>query len=157
MAYHRFSPGTRTFQIVWQDAFLQWEVVSTSFNPQAGGPHHVGCPWLLIQYTDSYPPYWRPFLHPQPEDRPCCGEKDPLTGHGPKPEHYHKDPTVNSAHYFTMRCEKMRPAIISRTWALLSKLFYHCMTMHIQILPPKLLTPSYTTLRCWHALHITLT
>jgi hypothetical protein len=21
---------------------------------------------------------WRPFLHPQPEDAPCCGDRDPL-------------------------------------------------------------------------------
>jgi hypothetical protein len=20
---------------------------------------------------------WRPFLHPQPEDAPCCGDRDP--------------------------------------------------------------------------------
>jgi len=25
-------------------------------------------PRLLIQYVRSYPPYWRSFLHPQPED-----------------------------------------------------------------------------------------
>jgi len=29
-----------------------------------------GCPQLLIQYIHSYPPHWRPFLHPQPEDTP---------------------------------------------------------------------------------------
>jgi hypothetical protein len=22
---------------------------------------------------------WRPFLHPQPEDAPCCGDRDPPT------------------------------------------------------------------------------
>jgi hypothetical protein len=22
---------------------------------------------------------WRPFLHPQPEDAPCCGDRDPHT------------------------------------------------------------------------------
>ena len=37
--------------------FLRWEVVSTSPNPQAGGPSHVGCPRLLIQCIRSYPPY----------------------------------------------------------------------------------------------------
>jgi hypothetical protein len=35
-------------------------------------------PPLLIQYICSYPPYWRPFLHPQPEDVPCCGDRYPL-------------------------------------------------------------------------------
>ena len=38
---------------------------------QAGGPTLVGCPRLLIQYILSYPPYWRSFLHPQPEDAQC--------------------------------------------------------------------------------------
>ena len=34
---------------------LQGEVVSTSSNPQAGGPPLVGCPRLLIQFIRSYP------------------------------------------------------------------------------------------------------
>jgi hypothetical protein len=25
----------------------------------------------------SYPPYWRPFLHMQPEDMPCHGDRNP--------------------------------------------------------------------------------
>ena len=51
--------------------FLRWGVVSTSPNPQAEGPP------LLIQYIRSYPPHWRPFLHSQPEDVPCRGDRDP--------------------------------------------------------------------------------
>ena len=57
--------------------FSRGEVVSASLNPQAGGAPLVGCPRLLIQYIRSYPPYRRPFLHPQPEDAPCCGDRDP--------------------------------------------------------------------------------
>jgi hypothetical protein len=57
--------------------FLRRGVVSTSPNPQVGGPPFVGCPRLLIQFIHSYPPYWRPFLHPQPEDAPCRGDRDP--------------------------------------------------------------------------------
>jgi hypothetical protein len=57
------------------DTFLRRGVVS---NPQAGGSPLVGSPRLLIQYIRSYPPYWRPFLHPQPYDVPCCGDRDPL-------------------------------------------------------------------------------
>ena len=57
---------------------LQGEFVSPSPNPQAGGPPLVGCPRLLIQFIRSYPPYWRPFLYPQPEDAPCRGDRDPL-------------------------------------------------------------------------------
>jgi hypothetical protein len=45
---------------------LRREVVSTSPNHQVGVPTLVGCPRLLIQYIRSYPPYWTPFLHPQP-------------------------------------------------------------------------------------------
>jgi len=47
-------------------------------TPQAGGPSLVGCPQLLTQHIRSYPPYWRPFLHPHPEDAPCSGDRDPL-------------------------------------------------------------------------------
>ena len=59
------------------DTFLWRGVISTSPNPQAGVPPLVGCLRLLIQYTRSYPPY-RPFLHQQPEDAPCRGDRDPL-------------------------------------------------------------------------------
>ena len=47
-------------------------------TPQAGEAPLVGCPRLLIQFIRSYPPYWRPFLYPQPEDAPCRGDRDPL-------------------------------------------------------------------------------
>ena len=42
---------------------------------EAFRPTLVGCPRLLIQYIHSYPPYRRPFLHPQPEDAPCHGDR----------------------------------------------------------------------------------
>jgi len=60
------------------DTFLRVGVFSTSLNPQVGGPPLVGCQRLLIQYIRSCPPYWRPFLHPQHEDAPCRGDRDPL-------------------------------------------------------------------------------
>ena len=56
---------------------LQWGVVSTSPNLQAGGPPLVRCPRLLIQYIHSYPPYLSLFLYPWPEDVPCRGDRDP--------------------------------------------------------------------------------
>ena len=34
---------------------------------------------LLIQFIRSYPPYRRPFLHPQTEDAPCRGGRAPQT------------------------------------------------------------------------------
>ena len=55
---------------------LQGGVVSTSPNPEAGGPPLVGCPRLIIQFIRSYPPYRRMFLYPQPEDVPCRGDRD---------------------------------------------------------------------------------
>jgi hypothetical protein len=62
--------------------YLTWvftgRVVSTSPNPQDGGPPLVGYPLLLIQFIRSYTPHRRPFLHPQPEDAPCRGDSDPL-------------------------------------------------------------------------------
>ena len=58
--------------------FSRGGVVSTSPNPPAGGPPLVCCPRLPIQFIRSYPPYRRPFLHPQPEDAPCRVDRDPL-------------------------------------------------------------------------------
>ena len=46
-------------QVFLNMTVLQGGVVSTSPNPQAGGPPLVGCPRLLIQFIRSYPPYWR--------------------------------------------------------------------------------------------------
>ena len=73
--------GSRRFITVFysvtlsqDDTFLQIRVVSTSPNPQAGGPPLVGCPRLLIQHIRSYPPHWRPFHHPQSDDAPCRGD-----------------------------------------------------------------------------------
>jgi hypothetical protein len=56
--------------------FSQEGVVSTLPNPEAGGPPLVGCPRLLIQFIHSYRPYRRPFLHPQPEDVTCRGDRE---------------------------------------------------------------------------------
>ena len=59
--------------------FSRGGVVSVSPNPQAGELPLVGCPRLLIQYIRSYHSYRRPFLHTQPEDAPCRGDRDPQT------------------------------------------------------------------------------
>jgi len=60
--------------VSYEGQFSQGGVVSTLANPKAGGPPHVGCPRLPIQYIRSYPSYWRPFLQLQPQHAPCCGE-----------------------------------------------------------------------------------
>jgi hypothetical protein len=69
------GPKLRLWIFRNKNSLLQWGVVSPSPNPQAGVPPLVSCPRLLF----SYPPYWRTFLHPQPEDAPCRGDRDPLT------------------------------------------------------------------------------
>jgi hypothetical protein len=71
------SRGSISTWVILNTLFLRRGVVSTSPNPQAGGPPHVGCPRLLIQFIHSYSPYRRPFLHPQPEDATCRGDRDP--------------------------------------------------------------------------------
>ena len=82
--FHSLSPTKGSFHfrglgkcfVIWY--FLWGKVDSISPNPQAGGLPLVGCPRLLIQYIRSHPPYWRPFLHPQHEDAPCHGDRDPV-------------------------------------------------------------------------------
>ena len=79
-SYQRISPGPRPS--VWtflnKTHFYGEEFLAPRPTPQAGPPHFVGCPRLLIQYIRSYCPYWWPFLHPQPEDAPCRSDRDPL-------------------------------------------------------------------------------
>jgi len=82
-AYQRISPGPRNpFYVLQLRQFLRWGVVSTSHKHPAGGPTLIGCLRLLIQYIRSYPPYWMPFLDPQPEDAPCPGDRDPVVFYG---------------------------------------------------------------------------
>jgi hypothetical protein len=47
-------PGPRLEHFHNKLIFLQWGVGKPTPNPQAGWPHLVGCPWLLIQYIRSY-------------------------------------------------------------------------------------------------------
>jgi hypothetical protein len=72
------SKSEALWNVLQNSKFSRWGVVSTSPNPQAGGPPLVCLPRQIIQYIRSYPPYRRPFLHPQPEDAPCRGDRDPL-------------------------------------------------------------------------------
>jgi hypothetical protein len=47
----------RGFLIIFVESlFFRWVVVSSTPNPQAGGPPFVGCPRLFIQHICSYPP-----------------------------------------------------------------------------------------------------
>jgi len=56
--------------------FLRQVEISNSPKPRARWPPLVGCPRLRIQYIRTYPPYWTPFLRPQPQDAPCSGDAD---------------------------------------------------------------------------------
>ena len=58
--------------------FLRRGVINALPNLQAGRPPLVGCSRLLIQYICSYPRYWKPYFHHQPEDAPYRGDRDPL-------------------------------------------------------------------------------
>jgi hypothetical protein len=82
---HQLAQHCAVRDFVWtfrnKIMFLRWGPVSTSPSPRAGGQPLVGCPRLLIQYIRSYPPYCRPFLHPQPEDAPCRGDRTHLSRH----------------------------------------------------------------------------
>ena len=60
------------------DSFYGEELLAIRPTPQAGRSPLVGFPQLLIQYIRSYPPYYRRFLHPQPEHAPFSGDSDPL-------------------------------------------------------------------------------
>ena len=52
---------------------------SPTHHPKVGDhPFSVVRHCFFFQYIRGYPPYWRPFLHPQPENAPCRGDRDPL-------------------------------------------------------------------------------
>jgi hypothetical protein len=72
------SRGSISTWVILNIRLLRRGIVSTSPNPQAGGPPLVGCPRLFIQFIHSYSPYRRPFLHPQHEDAPCRGASYPI-------------------------------------------------------------------------------
>ena len=60
------------------DSFYGEELLALHPTPQAGRSPLVGFPQLLIQYIRRYLHILRPFPHPQPEDAPFSGDRDPL-------------------------------------------------------------------------------
>ena len=58
--------------------FFYGEVLAPRPTPKLKDHPSSACLRLLIQYIRSYPPYRRSFLHPQSEDAPCRGDRDPL-------------------------------------------------------------------------------
>jgi len=63
---------------LWCHHTYRWPSCARDGHPLAGIPPLIGCPLVLIEYIRIYPPYWRMFLHPQPEDLPCHVDRDPL-------------------------------------------------------------------------------
>ena len=74
------TPGPRLSVLTFRNVlcFNGEELLALRPNPKLEGTPLVGCQRLHILYICSYPPYWRPFLHPQQEDGPCRGDRGPL-------------------------------------------------------------------------------
>jgi hypothetical protein len=59
--------------------FSRWGVVSTSPTPKLEDHPLLAVRDRLFNIFAATLRIWRPFLHPQPEDAPCRGDRDPLT------------------------------------------------------------------------------
>jgi len=77
--YQRISLGQRHIYTLHNKASCYGENLQSPrpIHPAWGSPL-VCCPRVLIQYVRSCPRYWRSFLHPQPENALCRGDRDPL-------------------------------------------------------------------------------
>jgi hypothetical protein len=60
------------------------ELLAPSPNPQVGGPTLSAVRDCLFNIFAATLHIGGRYLHPQPEDAPCCGDRDPLTTHGYK-------------------------------------------------------------------------
>ena len=77
--HQSISPGLRLSFLLFCNTvcFYGEEMLAPRPSPKLED-HPLSGFRLLIQYIRSYPPYWSLFLHSQPEDAPCCGDRDPL-------------------------------------------------------------------------------
>jgi hypothetical protein len=57
--------------------YLQWRIVSPTPNPRVGGPPFSAVHGCLINVFAATLYNWKPSLHLQSEDAPCCGDRDP--------------------------------------------------------------------------------
>ena len=82
--YQTISPGPRQMYPIRNKASFYGEELLATRQPPSWRTSPCRLPKMLIQYTHRCPPYWKPFLYPQPEDAPCRGDRDPLdtTLHG---------------------------------------------------------------------------
>jgi len=58
--------------------FYGKELLAPCPTPKVEDHHLSAIRDCLFKNISSYPPYWRPFLHPQPEEAPCRGDWDQL-------------------------------------------------------------------------------
>jgi hypothetical protein len=72
------SPGLRLPVLTFCNKIYFFKLLAARPTPKPEVYEIVSCLWLLIQCIHSYPSYWRPFLHLQPEDAPYLGDRDPL-------------------------------------------------------------------------------
>ena len=97
--------------------FLLPGVVSTLPKPQVGGPPLVSCTRLLIQYIRSYTPYLRPFLHLQPEDTPCRGDREPvMVWCWPLADIVYEKPYKENSGHPSFSCSCGWPHCVSSSW-----------------------------------------
>jgi len=74
--YQRIIPGPRhVYPFRNKASFYGEELLAPLPTPKL-----VGFLRLLMQYIRSYPPYWRPFLHLQPEDGLYVGDRPTYRG-----------------------------------------------------------------------------
>ena len=78
---------------------------------------------MLIWYICSYPPYWRLFVHPQREDAPCCGDRDPLITWEASHEYY-KSWTVDFVKVTNTACFYFEKQILFQGMSNLQTCFY---------------------------------
>ena len=86
--------------------------------PPAGGPPLSPVRACLFNFFPATPPYRRPFLHPQPEDAPCRGDRDPQTRCKPclaQIFRYHARPTVKVRLAYARRLLYISPCHEQRT------------------------------------------
>ena len=106
------SPRSRHMHLMRNKTrVLLWAVVSTSLNLQSGRPPLVGCTWMLIQHNGRYPPYRGPFLHPQPQDAPCPGDREPFIATKIKIKKMAKRVKSGCLKYFAF-CGRLRTQIL---------------------------------------------
>ena len=78
ISYQIMSPGPRLSVWTFSNKIHFIELLAPRSTDKMKEHPLSAIPLLRIQYNRNYPPYWRPFLHSEPEEKPWCGDGDPL-------------------------------------------------------------------------------